>query len=66
MKFLFLLALIFVNSAVFSLAQTEQMGGSSTGEAKTYSSKRTTGIVDERAPRVFEDVTANTALKNFR
>ena len=42
------------------------MGGVSTGEAKIYASRRTTGIVDEKAAKVFEDVTANTALKNFR
>lgn len=41
------------------------MGGVSTGEARTYTSRRTVGIVDAKAPRVFEDVTANTALKIF-
>lgn len=41
-------------------------GGVSTGEAKVYTSKRTTGIVDEKAAKVFENVTANTALKNFQ
>jgi hypothetical protein len=50
----------------FVLAQKPQMGGASTGEAKTYASKRTTGIFDEKARKVFEDVTANTALKNFQ
>ena len=42
------------------------MGGVSTGEAKVYTSRRTTGIVDEKAPKIFEDVTANTDLKNFQ
>ncbi len=42
------------------------MGGVSTGEAKVYTSRRTTGIVDEKAPKVFEDVTEQTVLKNFR
>ena len=41
-------------------------GGASTGEAKVYTSKRTTGIVDEKAPRVFEDVTQTTPLKDFK
>ncbi len=50
----------------FLFAQKPQMGGASTGEAKTYSTRRTTGIVEEKARRVYEDVTANTALKNFR
>jgi hypothetical protein len=49
---------------VFS--QEKQMGGSSTGEAKTYTSKRTTGIVDAKAAKIFEDLTAQTAIKNFR
>ncbi len=42
------------------------MGGASTGEAKVYTSRRTVNIVDEKAPKVFEDVTAQTALKDFR
>ncbi len=46
--------------------QQQGMGGVSTGEAKTYTSKRTVGIVDPKAPVVFEDVTARTALANFR
>ena len=41
------------------------MGGSSTGEARTYASRKTVGVVDAGAPKVFEDVTAQTALKNF-
>ena len=49
-----------------SLAQTQPMGGVSTGEAKIYTSRRTTGIVDEKAPKIFEDVTAQTDLKNFQ
>jgi len=64
-KFLFLavLSAITVNSV---FAQTQQMGGASTGEAKTYASKRTVGIVDANAPKIFEDATATTALKNFQ
>lgn len=44
----------------------QQMGGVSTGEAKVYTSRRTTGIVDKTAPKVFEDVTAQTALKDYK
>jgi len=50
----------------FLIAQKPQMGSVSTGEAKTYATRRTTGIVDEKARKVFEDVTAATALKNFQ
>ncbi len=52
--------------AIFLSAQKPQMGSVSTGEAKIYTSRRTTGIVDEKARKVYEDVTATTALKNFR
>ena len=46
-----------------------RMGGgrtASTGAARTYTSRRTAGITDARAPVVFEDVTARTALARFR
>lgn len=46
--------------------QQQGMGGVSTGAAATYTSKRTAGIVEASAPAVFEDVTDQTALKNFR
>ena len=46
-------------------AQNTMSGGSSTGDARTYSSRRTLGITDANAPKIFEDVTAQTALKNF-
>jgi hypothetical protein len=45
--------------------QTQPMGGVSTGAAVTYTSRRTVGIVDPNAPVIFEDVTDQTALKNF-
>src|SRR5437763_136111 len=51
------------------IAQTpaqQPAGGIVTGEARTYTSKRTIGIVDPKAPLVFEDVTAKTALANFK
>ena len=40
-------------------------GGVSTGEAKTYASRKTVGINDPAAPKIFEDVTMQTALKNY-
>lgn len=61
-SFLFITALV-VCLAVSSFAQTE---GVSTGEAKVYTSKRTTGIIDEKAAKVFENVTQQTAMKNFQ
>jgi len=45
---------------------TQGMGGNATGEARTYASKRTAGITDTKAPVVYEDVTAKTALANFK
>ncbi len=62
---LFILAVVSVTTNLI-FAQGEQMGGVSTGEAKVYSSKRTTGISDEAAAKVFENVTPKTPLKDFR
>ena len=42
------------------------MSGVSTGEARTYTSRRTVGIVVANAPVMFEDVTARTALAKFK
>ncbi|HEY0460501.1 MAG TPA: CRTAC1 family protein [Pyrinomonadaceae bacterium] len=47
-------------------AQDEPVGGVVTGEAKVYTSRRTVGIVDAKAPKVFENVTPQTALKDFQ
>lgn len=63
--------ILFSISIVFGLisylpAQEQPMGGVSTGEAKVYTSRRTTGITDEKAPKIFEDVTPLTELKNFQ
>ncbi|HEX8847191.1 MAG TPA: CRTAC1 family protein [Pyrinomonadaceae bacterium] len=44
----------------------QPMGGVSTGAAVNYTSRRTVGIVDPKAPVVFEDMTARTPLANFR
>ena len=40
--------------------------GASTGSQLTYTSRRTVGVTDPKAPVVFEDVTATTALAAFR
>src|SRR5205085_7950548 len=55
-------------SFIAQTPETKQQptGGNATGEARVYTSKRTVGIVDQKAPVVFEDVTARTALANFR
>ncbi len=62
--FLLVAGILIVPSALD--AQDSGMGGVSTGEQKTYTSRRTTGIVDPKAPVVFQDVTATTALKDFK
>jgi hypothetical protein len=41
-------------------------GGVTTGPALSYSSRRTVGISDPKAPVVFDDVTDKTALANFK
>src|SRR5216683_7117752 len=47
--------------------ETQQpMGGVSTGTPLNYTTKRTVGITDPKAPVVFEDITDKTALRNFR
>src|SRR5947209_13865643 len=40
--------------------------GVSTGTAVVSTTKRTVGIVDPKAPVLFEDVTLKTALANFK
>ena len=44
----------------------EPQQGVSTGAAINYTSRRTVGITDPKAPVVFEDVTNKTAMANFR
>ena len=44
----------------------QPMGGVSTGAALNYSSRRTAGIADPKAPMVFEDATDKTAMANFK
>ncbi len=68
---------LFVNLALLSIAlfgQTppkkpepqQPMGGVSTGAALNYTSRRTAGIVDPKAPMVFEDATDKTVMANFK
>jgi hypothetical protein len=62
--------IIFVTAMILIVAATvvPQDGGQSgtaTGEARVYTTRRTVGIVDAAAPKVFEDVTSQTVLKNF-
>ena len=42
------------------------MGGVVTGTPVNYTSKRTVGITDPKAPLIFEDATDKTALSNFK
>jgi hypothetical protein len=65
MKYFLLTVILIYCSTLFVFAQESQMSVS-TGEAKVYTSRRTVGIVEEKAPRVYEDVTSGTLLKNFR
>ena len=66
MKKTLLFTILILGAATHLFAQKPQMGGASTGEAKTYTTRRTIGIVDEKAPKIYEDVTVTTALANFR
>jgi hypothetical protein len=61
-----LLALLAL-AATLSVAQNPApQGGVSTGTAINYTSRRTVGIVDPKAPVIFEDVTDKTAMATFR
>lgn len=55
---------IFISSVAYT--QQKPMGGASAGAERSYDSKRTTGITDPKAPVIFEDVTAKTAMAAFR
>jgi hypothetical protein len=46
--------------------QPPPSGGAATGAPVNYTSKRTIGITDPKAPVIFEDVTEKTALANFK
>ena len=62
-----------VESSLLLVAQTPpkkaeppQGMGVSTGTPVNYSSRRTVGITDPKAPIIFEDVTDKTAMANFK
>ena len=59
----FLLVLLAASS---SYTKDKPASGVSTGVAKVYTSRRTTGIVDTKAARIFEDATAQSNLKQFK
>src|SRR6266478_4609586 len=70
---LVLILILLVPSAFVAQTSAQQkqdpktgMGGVSTGEARTYTSRRTVGVVEANAPIIFEDVTARTALAKFK
>ena len=66
------LAFILPFQVSIQLAQTpkpapqQPNGGVSTGTPVNYTSKRTVGIIDPKAPIVLEDVTDKSALGNFK
>ncbi len=69
MKKLYFFSILILSATLNNFAQDtdpSKDGGVSTGEAKTYASRRTVDIVDKNAPKIYDDVTANTALKNFQ
>ena len=47
-------------------AEPQQGMGVSTGTPVNYSSRRTVGITDPKAPVVFEDITDKTSMANFQ
>ena len=65
-RFYSLIFVVYVVSAFAQDAALPKTGGVSTGAPKVYTSRRTTGIVDKNAPKIFEDVTLHTALENFK
>lgn len=72
LSFNIFVALLLISNTFTSHAQApvetppRQMGGVSTGEARTYTTRRTVGVTDANAPLVFEDVTARTVLAKFK
>ena len=65
----FLALFLSLSFALFGQQKPEPQGmsgGVNTGTALNYTSRRTVGIVDPKAPTIFEDVTEKTALANFR
>src|SRR6185295_16721759 len=67
-SFLSVAIMVSLSASLFGQNKPEpkQEGGVNTGPALTYSSRRTTGITDPKAPVIFEDVTDKTAMANFK
>lgn len=68
-----LLLLALFESLLFVFAQTpqkkaepQQATGVATGTPLNYSSRRTVGVTDPKAPIIFEDVTDRTVIANFK
>src|SRR5947207_15369961 len=64
------IAIVCLLSCLTLVGQTKSeqqgTGGVVTGTAINYTSRRTVGITDAKAPLVFEDATDKTALANFK
>src|SRR5437867_9929602 len=52
-------------AAQITRTPSPQPGGVATGAPLNYSTRRTVGITDPRAPVIFEDVTDSTVLAKF-
>src|SRR5438874_6387741 len=72
-KTLILLLIILIACSTLLVGQNppqqppqQPTGGVSTGNPLNYTTKRTVGVTDPKAPVIFEDVTDKTAMSNFR
>src|ERR1043166_6464804 len=61
-----LLSCVTVSGQTAPKSEPQSMAGVVTGTPVNYTSRRTTGITDPKAPLVFEDATEKTALANFK
>jgi len=64
--FLLILSVVISASAQTQQRRPETQGGVSTGAPVNYSTRRTVGVTDPKAPVVFEDITDKTTLAAFR
>jgi hypothetical protein len=64
--FLVLFAVVLPFAVSAQTSQEANAGGVKTGPQLTYTSRRTVGITDPKGQIVFEDVSAKTALSEFR
>src|SRR5438105_8863834 len=72
-KTLILLLIILIACSTLLVGQNaprqpaqQPTGGVSTGTPLNYTTKRTAGVTDPKAPIIFEDVTDKTAMANFK